>query len=170
MPGYRFQDSLIYWRVVPIGLATAFVSGVIASLVTSAAIVMIGEIKILDVGRHALAWGGAALIAGVVLWLPLSLVWHIAVICLRDRLGLYRAAMMTSAAFGVVIVLAAALLSLTPSVFIEWRLTLSLIWGGGTIFVALGLTHLGFRQNAGAVLMQTSLPMDATSKAARSSK
>jgi hypothetical protein len=142
----RFDDSLIYWRVLPIGLATAFASGVILSL---SGIVYGTQIDAgwAQFGRSVALFGGVAVIIGVVLWLPISLIWHIIAIRLRDRLGMYRAAFAATGIFCMVLVIFPSLVFVVASwPEVSWySIPFFLFWSIGTCIVAMAMTYWGFR-------------------------
>jgi hypothetical protein len=142
----RFDDSLIYWRVVSIGLATAFASGVMMSLASRVLVVKMDDIGVTETALNALILGGAGLLVGAILWLPLSLLWHVVAIRLRDRIGLYRAAMWTSGAFCVFIFWAVSLVSIDWSLVALRTNAIVLSWGIASSSVAMAMTHWGFRQ------------------------
>jgi len=144
MARYPFSESLIYWRVLAIGLGTAFGSGVALSLALSLLVVKMDHVGIMETTLNALSIGGAALLFGAIVWLPLSFLWHFVAIRLRERIGLYRAAMWTSGAFCVFIIWPVSLVSVDWS-FVALRTNaIALSWGIASSSVAMALTHCGF--------------------------
>ena len=142
----RFGQSLVYWRVFPIGIATAFVSGGALSVLASVLVVKMEGAGLAEIATNAVIAALVAALVGLLVWLPMSVVWHLLALRLSERLPLSRAAMIASGAICLAIVAGIPMLA---SDWAGWSMrgfVLWLAWAGATLGAALAFTYLGFHR------------------------
>lgn len=141
------KTDRIYWRIVPVGFATVFLSSVL----------LLAYLQLLQQFR---GWGGdvsvlgtvsgwlwtsflATLFVGFIAWLPLQILWNIFTRKLLAKVGIRTASFRVSFYMAAVICL--------PIAMLVWRragaevILLSSLWAIGTACVAGWLTLFAFR-------------------------
>lgn len=145
------RSDRLYWRIVPVGFATAFLSGAGLALLLAAVAVRgeAGEGGIL--ARSVALFGLGGLILAAVLWLPLLVLWNVLVLRLRRRFALRPLATAVSGGMALCLTLAATLV-FAAGVFAQGKTALLFLgWGFGTALLAAGLTWCSFGRSAGLV-------------------
>ena len=98
------------------------------------------------IATNAVIAAMVAAFVGLLVWLPLSVVWHLLALRLSERLPLFRAAMIASGAICLAIVAGIPMLASDWAGWSMRSLMLWLAWAGTTLGAALAFTYLGFHR------------------------
>ncbi len=151
------QTDNFFWRIVPVGFGTAFLSGALLCLLIDFRLAFAGINKFspLELGAFSLFWGVVAMLIAAVAWLPLMVIWNVLLHPMKRKFGLLRGAVILSSAMAMALLLALL-------IFFVFVVDLSgarfgtfvtlVAWLLGTAGFAGVLTHFAFRQRAEAPL------------------